>query len=320
MKNESLRDRFRGCITGVAVGDALGMQVEELTREEIKRNYGLVKDYGRAPPDHPNHKLLPGMFTDDTEQTLNLAESIVEKGRFDVGHFAHKISQWGKKILENPELDRFSGGTSKKAIKKLLSGIDWLESGEEGTTCGSAMRVSPIGLFYHQDLDLVEKYAKMSSTPTHTSHAARAGAIAVAVGVACNIRNLDMETILKEVAERCSREDPDLADKIYLSYDLKEEDIDSAVRKIGNSSSVYETVPFAFYSFFSNLNDFESSVITAVNAGGDTDSIGAITGALSGARHGIRAIPRRWLDGLEKRDYLIDIADKLLELAIRMGR
>ncbi len=316
MKNSLLKDRFRGCITGVAVGDALGMQVEELTREEIKEKYGQVKDFGKAPPDHPNHKLHPGMFTDDTEQTLNLAESIIEKGRFDVGHFAHKISQWGKRILENPELDRFSGGTSKRAIKKLLSGIDWLESGEEGTTCGSAMRVSPIGLFYYHDLDLVEKYAKMSSTPTHTSHAARAGAIAVAVGVACNVRDFEPGTILEEVTERCSKEDEDLAEKISLAYEIRKNDIDHALNKIGNSSSVYETVPFAFYCYFASINDFEDAVITAVNAGGDTDSIGAITGALSGARHGISAIPDRWLRNLEKRDYLIDIADRLYEISV----
>jgi|Deesub1362A_J573_1020465.scaffolds.fasta_scaffold00018_42 ADP-ribosylglycohydrolase len=314
---DRLKNRFVGSILGVAVGDALGMQVEELSREEILSMHGVVRDYGKAPEGHPNDRLEPGMYTDDTEQTITLLVSIIEKGRFDVGHFAMKISEWGKQIMEHPELDRFSGGTSKKAIKKLLEGIDWMESGEEGTTCGSAMRVAPIGLFYYYDLDFVEKFARMSSTPTHSSHGARAGAMAVALGVACCINDYPIEKMVVEVVKRTAKEDEELADKIQLAYEIREVDLDEAVREIGNSSSVYETVPFSFYSYFGHADRFEDAVITAVNAGGDTDSIGAITGGMAGARHGVESIPDRWLKNLENKEYLIELAEKLYILAVK---
>ena len=79
-----LLDRFRGCMLGVAVGDALGMPVEGLTRDEIAESLGEVREMIAPERDHFHCGLSPGQYTDDTEQTLLLAETIIEAGFFDV--------------------------------------------------------------------------------------------------------------------------------------------------------------------------------------------------------------------------------------------
>jgi poly(ADP-ribose) glycohydrolase ARH3 len=90
---------------------------------------------------------------------------------------------------------------------------------------------------------------------------------------------------------------------------------------LGNSSIAFESVPLSIYSFLKYSQSFEEAVIYAVNLGGDTDSIAAMTGAISGACHGIRKIPERWLakleNGLKGKDYIYQLGEKLWEIGKR---
>ncbi len=95
---------------------------------------------------------------------------------------------------------------------------------------------------------------------------------------------------------------------------MRDEEPDKAFAELGTSYLVHETS--AFYCFSRYFDEPEKAIIEAVNAGGDTDSIACITGALCGARHGMDAFPERWIRGLEKLEFIEDIAGRLYEKSI----
>ncbi len=300
--------KFRNCLLGVAVGDALGMPVEGMTRGDIKRLYGTLRDFYPSP----YGDLSAGEWTDDTEQMLVLADSLLETVYFSPENFAEKLKEWYLKTTS-----RRIGPSSTKAISNLLSGVPWNRAGVKSDTCGAAMRVAPIGLVYHFSLNLVERYAELSARVTHTGSGAVAGAVAVAVTVACNILGFEEAEMLDEVSRRVEEHDNLMADKIRYAYEISDRDLDFAVEKLGNTISALDVVPMAFYSFFAGKT-FEDSLVLAANAGGDADSIAAVCGAMKGAAG--YAIPERWLKGLKDREVLIKTADKLYDLHVRILR
>ncbi len=311
---ESSVKKYTGCMLGAAIGDALGKQNEGRCRKDIPKN-GLIKDYGKAPAGCPGEKLRAGEYTDDTEQMILLAQSLVECSGFDAADFASKIAKWGADTLADPARKALVGPSSSAAIARLNSGISWKDAGSSIPSCGSAMRAAPIGLFYC-DLNEVQEKAALSSIPTHNSSSAIAGAVAVAVGVRCAIDGMGNSEILKESFVRASKYDKALGKKIMYSFKLRDEEPDVVFAQLGTSYIVHETVPSAFYCFSRYFEEPEKAIIEAVNAGGDTDSIACITGALCGALHGIGAFPERWIDGLKNREMVENIAEMIFEKSV----
>jgi len=293
---EILKSKYRGCMLGVAIGDALGKQNEGLGRSGILER-GFITDYAKAQAGCPGEYLEAGEYTDDTEQMLLLAISLVECNGFNGEDFAKRIARWGEDTMKNSFRKNLIGPSSSAAIKKLVSGTGWRESGSAIPSCGSAMRVAPLGLFY-RTLDEVEENAVLSSLPTHKSDAAIAGAVAVAVAVRCAVLGMDCRDIIREASQRASKYDAGLGEKIEVSYMKRESEPDDAFSELGTSYLVNETVPSAFYCFSRHSGNPGKAITEAVNAGGDTDSIACITGALSGAVNGAGALPEKWVKGL----------------------
>ena len=291
-----MRDSFIGAILGFAIGDALGMPVEGISKDDIRRIYGYVRDFLSSP----YGDLKEGEWTDDTEQMIALAESILSMVYFDPSDFAERL----KLICSNR-----IGPTTRVALRNLSLGVPWNRSGVESETCGSAMRVLPIGLVYSFSLDLVEKYSVLSSVVTHKGIAV-GGAVAVAVGVACIVRRMDKKKILKEVTRRVKKYDDILAERIEFA---SMEDV-----VMGNSISVRDVVPLAFHCHFTSSN-FEECALKAVNSGGDTDTIAAIACGLKGCEVGLKGIPERWVKGLKDSDRLLELADRLYELHVKLS-
>lgn len=310
---ERLKKKYEGCMLGAAIGDALGKQNEGLKRSDIL-DRGHIIDYGKAPKGCPGEKLRAGQYTDDTEQMLVLARSLIQCGGFDVQDFAKRIAQWGADALEDETRRSLVGPSSSIAISRLISRVKWERSGSETPSCGSAMRVAPIGLFY-KCLNDVATNAAHSSIPTHKNKTSVAGAVAVAIGVRCAIDGMICGDILNESYSRASKYDEVLAKKIELSYELRNEGPDKVFTELGTSYLASDAVPCAFYCFSKHFEDPEKAIIEAVNAGGDTDSIACITGALCGAFHGMYAFPERWIKGLENKEFIEQVAKKIFELS-----
>ena len=307
-----LLDRFRGCLLGVAVGDALGMPTEGYTAQEISSRFGPIREMLPAPQGHFHTGLSAGQFTDDTEETLLLAESLIEASGFSADRFVGKLTAWGAAWTLDERLNRGVGFATRSAVESLIAGTAWQESGLAIPTCGSAMRASPIGLLYHPDLNIVKSYADLQSLPTHTSPAARAAAVAVAVGVALSCSGFSREMILRNAASQASRLDVDFAERLLWAGSLLELRPEDALGLIRNSPLAMETVPAAFYCFLKF--EPEEALIMAAGSGGDTDSIASITGSLFGASLGPTWIPQRWLAALEGRERIESAAQGLTKL------
>lgn len=309
-------DRFRGCLLGVAVGDALGMPVEGYSADEIESKFGQVRDMMPAPEDHFHSGLEAGQFTDDTEETLLLAESMIEASGFSVERFADKLMGWGSLWTLDEKLNRGVGFTTRSSVESLLSGTSWKESGLTIPTCGSAMRSAPIGLLYRCDLSLAGRYADLQSIPTHCGPASRAGAIAVAVAVALCLQGFPKDTVLRTASSLAGVADKRFADRLLWISSLQDLEPSQALAEIGNSPDVSETVPAAFYCYM--RFEPEDALITAASSGGDTDSIASIAGSLFGAALGTGWIPERWLACLENRERIERVALDLSNLGSKI--
>jgi len=318
MAEMDLLDRFRGCLLGGAAGDALGMPSEGYTALEIQSLFGRIEDMVAPPEGHFHAFHRPGQFTDDTEETLMLAESLIEHSGFSADGFSDKLMSWGSTWYLDESLSSGVGFATRSAVESMIAGIPWQESGISIPTCGSAMRAAPIGLLYHADLSLVRCYADLQSLPTHSAPASRAGAVAVAAGVALGLLNLSKDMILEGAARQAGRLDPDLAQRLFWIRDLLSLPPEVALGRIRNSPLARETVVSAFFCFM--RFEPEDGLVAAASGGGDTDSIASIAGNLFGAAYGSGWIPERWLLSLDQRERIEDIAQELFRLSLSFSR
>lgn len=301
-----LRERFLGTLIGTAVGDALGHPFEGWSRTHIETEVGRVKDFlpGMGWGGFP-----PGQYTDDTQLTIAIAESLIRSGGFNLSDLIDRFIDW----LNEPPIGPGYGCLS--SIQKLQLGYSWREAASDSGGNGTAMRVSPIGLFYHDSIPNLIEYARLSSVITHGHWAATASAIVVARSVAYLVLcdKLDVPDFLQAIAAAVDHpEFEDYAQNILQLPEYLEMDSVDALIELGGigikppwpnpaetrqgyiSAYAMSTTLSALYCFLSSPNDFENSVVEAVMAGGDTDTTGAITGAISGAFNGLDEIPPRW--------------------------
>ncbi|MBC7478095.1 MAG: ADP-ribosylglycohydrolase family protein, partial [Pseudorhodobacter sp.] len=143
MDRQAQRDRAKGALVGVALGDALGMPSQTLSREKIFAAYGRITDFLLPYPDHPvSHGLLAAQITDDTEQTLLLADQLIRRGgQIDAVAWAQALLEWEADVTRRGSRDLL-GPSSKAAQDALMAGVPASETGRRGTTNGAAMRIA----------------------------------------------------------------------------------------------------------------------------------------------------------------------------------
>ena len=195
--------RARGALYGLAIGDALGMPTQMLSRAEIVRRWGpLLPGFESAPPGHPIAGGMPaGTVTDDTEQAVLLARLLVKgRGRIDPHELAAALTEWERAMAERGSLDLL-GPSTKRAVAAILAGVPPDEAGAVGTTNGAAMRVAPVGIAMAvidpgtrpgsavppADLSALVDRTVMASSVTHNTGIALAGAAAVAAAVSAGV-------------------------------------------------------------------------------------------------------------------------------------
>jgi ADP-ribosyl-[dinitrogen reductase] hydrolase len=296
-----LRDRYRGCLLGLAVGDALGAPVEFINRDEISLRYGVVREMlGGGWLD-----TKPGEYTDDTQMALAIARSIAELGRVDPADIGARFVRW----MESMPKD--IGNTTLQSLGYLAAGVPWDEAGartaarkgDSGAGNGSIMRTAPIGLACRNDpVELVRQSIDISRI-THADPRCTWACAALCQGIAALLGGSG--DVLAAAVEGI--EEPEVVATIEQAATIRRGEVRSG-------GYVLHTLSAALWAFV-NHDTFEDIVVAAVNLGGDADSSGAVSGALAGARYGASAIPERWLSVLQSRQELIDLADRLLEIS-----
>ena len=307
LDKKELRSKFLGCLLGTAIGDALGARREGggmCTGDDILS----LAD-----------KLQQLVYTDDTHMMIGIAESLVESRGFNGEHMAQTF-------VKNYEREPWRGyGPGPPLIfRRIKNGEEWYDAatkiypgGSFGN--GSAMRVAPVGLLYSRDPERLREIAYLSSSITHSHELGKEGAAlqACAVALAFNERwheGIDRAAFVTGLGNFVKA-------RVYkeklgqIGELLGEQDRTKIVRVLGNGIEAPRSVPTAIYCFLKHSESFKGTVTYAVTLGGDTDTIAAMAGAISGAYLGIEAIPSVWQLKLENRDYIEALAEDLAVLA-----
>ncbi|MGH3173505.1 MAG: ADP-ribosylglycohydrolase family protein, partial [Streptosporangiaceae bacterium] len=183
--------RARGALYGLAIGDALGMPTQMLSRAEIVRRWGpFLTGFEPAPPGHPIAAGMPaGTVTDDTEQAVLLARLLVKgRGMIDPHELAAALTEWERAMAERGSLDLL-GPSTRRAVAAILAGVPPEEAGATGTTNGAAMRIAPVGIAVdvNRSLSSLVDHGVTASSVTHNTGVALAGAAAVAAAVSAGV-------------------------------------------------------------------------------------------------------------------------------------
>jgi ADP-ribosylglycohydrolase len=312
-----LRSRFAGTMLGFAVGDAMGMPAQYLTRDEIQNYYKKPIDtFLQAHAGHASSFLPPGSYTDDTQMLLATAECLVECRRMEPARQAETLLSW----YVNTRPHRTPTRANELACRHLAAGKGWNKSGVFSGSCGAAVRMPPIGLFYFRNTEHLVRAALDDCMITHTDPHARASSVAVAYLIArlvqANEHTPPGDQVL-EVADRIQVIDADMAALLRWVTQIVHLPPEEALFEIGAGSDALEAIPAAAYCFLKHPSHFPDAVLTAVNAGDAADSIAALTGSFVGAFAGCESIPSAWKDQVEDGEVLIAIADQLATLVER---
>ncbi|MDP6356680.1 MAG: ADP-ribosylglycohydrolase family protein [Planctomycetota bacterium] len=302
-----------GALLGTFAGDALGMPVEGYDIDMIVSAYDRVDSMLDARKGR-------GTYTDDTQMMIGIAEALSKCGEF-------QGAQTARCFVDNFEKDRGYGRGALEVLYRLSQGVPWNKAGERmfgggSFGNGSAMRIAPIGVFFSADRAALIQAAIDSARITHTHPLGTGGAVIQALAVSLAFESdpdspLDKTAFLTTLKEHIEPDWYAYHHKLVHVQELLDGEFDpyEVVRLLGNDVTCQGSVPLAIYCFLMHPDDFRDAVVAAVNMGGDTDTIGAMAGALSGARLGWEAIPPDWLDALENgdtgRDYVAQLGRDL---------
>ena len=328
--------RAYGAFAGLALGDALGMPTQAMSPEQIRAVYGRVTglvDGDASQPYAPG--MSAGSVTDDTEQALLIASLLVRGGgsssgrvALDAGDFSHALLSWEDSMIERGSLDLL-GPSTKAALERVRAGEDPLTVGGLGTTNGAAMRVTPIGIAVSTADPEVFADAVWSSC--QVTHATRQGfqsaaLVAAAVSLALDWPEAsasDMTTLLwkavsyvDSLPERGAwTPDPDVVAATRRAMQLvanpASSPLECLVEQIGTSVASAHAIPMAFALLARDPSP--RALLDAANLGGDTDTIGAIAGAILGSVLGVEAFDPAMLTQVELTSHL-DLPSIALEL------
>jgi poly(ADP-ribose) glycohydrolase ARH3 len=321
-------DKFKGCLIGVAIGDTLGRPFEGKLREKIRSKFEFFEDFLWK------NKKKFSSYTDDTQLTLHLAEALIKGGGFNMEYLIKEFVKW----LEDPPIGPGYGCLT--SIKKLKYGISWEKAASKSGGNGTLMRVSPIGLFYCNDLEKLLESADAQSLLTHSHPAATAGARMMARAVSYltyqSIESgLDVDDFLDSIivttlnSQKAEwREFSEGVDLLRNNLDLTIESGLIKFSQLGVKSPYFieqylgkafvhpyalSTMICSLFMFLKKYTSLEECVFELVTAGGDTDTVGAIGGALLGTYYGYSNIPDELLSFIKNRNYIIDVAERLYE-------
>ena len=300
-------DRAAGALYGLAIGDALGMPTQMMSRDEVVSIFGKVLvDFEPAPTDHPIAEgMTAGRITDDTEQAVLLANELIDgDGEVNIQSWADALIAWEESMKAKGSLDLL-GPSTKRAINALMAGGDPEEVGRRGDTNGAAMRITPVAIAVRSlDLDELVTRVAQASRLTHNTSVALAGAAAVAGAVSAGVEGLTFDVMIDtacDAAVRGSRRGhwiagADVAVRIRWAIDLvhgldAEGVVDLLPVLVGTSLATWESVPAAFAVASAFRDEPWLACRVAASLGGDSDTIAAMTGAIVGSRCGLNVFP-----------------------------
>jgi len=287
------RDAIAGCLLGTAVGDAIGLPFENLSKSRQARLCPKL--------DGPRLLFGRGMISDDTEHACLTAQALIAAGD-NAGKFeralARQLRIWFLCVAPG------AGLATLKACLRLCCGVSPQHSGIFSAGNGPAMRSPMIGVASGHDRRLMRELVAISTRMTHSDPKAEQGALAAAVAaqMAATKPQVSPATYLSELVDCIG--DCELTQLVARGVDaaVRGEGVAEFAASLGLergvSGYIFHTVPVALYAWFRHPCDLRSAILETVRCGGDTDSTGALAGAIVGASVGRAGIPAEWLNAM----------------------
>jgi ADP-ribosyl-[dinitrogen reductase] hydrolase len=291
-----------GCLLGTAIGDAIGLPYEGLSRRRGVRLLGS--------PTHHRFFFGKGMMSDDTEHTCLVTQSLIASGQNDVifkQQLSWRLRCW---LLGLPA---GVGLATLKSIVRLWCGMSPDKSGVFSAGNGPAMRSAILGVAI-ADLHQLRTFVRISSRMTHTDPKAEYGAFAIALAarMICENSAVSGDHFLHQLDLTIGQEASELITLIQKGWESSQQGDSTPefAQKLGFSKGVsgyvYQTVPIALHAWFRHPQDFQQAIVGVVECGGDTDSVAAIVGGLIGTGVGEFGIPAEWRKNLIESPRSID--------------
>ena len=301
----SMRDRFRGCLLGLAAGDALGTTLEF----KAPGTFEPIDDMVGGGP----FNLRPGQWTDDTSMALCLATSLLESGGFDATDQMQRYVRWWQEGYLSSTGRCFDIGTT---VRGALSRFERDGDPYAGSTDpnaagnGSLMRLAPVAMYFAGD---AEEAVAMAADSSRTTHGAQEAVDAcgyfggLLVGA---LKGEDKEALLS-------------SNYWPPTWDLEPEPLAKSITRIADGSFkdhsppdikgtgyVVDAIEAALWAF-QNSDNFREGALLAVNLGNDADTTGAIYGQIAGAYYGAESIPAAWREKITMVTQITSLADQL---------
>jgi ADP-ribosylglycohydrolase len=309
---ERLRSRIVGCLLGTAVGDALGLPMEGLSRDRQRKFYPELKGYRLV--------LGRGMVSDDTEHAIMTARALarsVGNGRVFSDMLARSLRLW---LLCLPAGVGFA---TLRSLLKLWMGVSPERSGVFSAGCGPAMRSPIIGVCYGAETDRLKDLVRISTRITHTDPKAEWGALAVSLAAhLAGGREGDPGVYLDSLKNVLPAGADELLSLIRRAHEsaLRGSSTISFAEELGlrkgASGYMYHVVPLALHAWFSHPADIRAALTGLIRCGGDTDTLAAVAGGIIGAGAGPEGIPEDLVSGLWEWPMTVERIEELgLQLA-----
>ncbi len=311
-----LQNRIYGCLLGVAIGDALGMPTSFMPPQEIKTRYGRITGFEAPPPDHIYHAgYKPGQVTDDTEQSVYIARSLLANRQADPQKIADCLLEWFDAV--GGQDSAAVGPSSMAALLGIRAGKPLEIAGRRGHTNGAAMRISPVGILHaanSNDLQHIVRDVHLVSMPTHGSTLAISGASALACGITRALQGSTLQEVVTAARAGAVHGEqtgfpvigPSIPRRIDTAVAIAHNclDLDSAAQEIyqviGAGVEMEQSVPAAIGLFLAGKGHVKNTLLAAANMGGDCDTVASMAGALAGAYAGAEHFPSDWIDEVER--------------------
>ena len=299
-----MKDRYRGCLLGLAVGDALGTTLEFKSPGSFEPIDDMV---GGGP-----FNLVPGEWTDDTSMALCLAESLVSCQGMDLADQMQRYRRWYREgYLSSTGICFDIGNTVRSALHRFEQTGDPISGSTDPYSAGngSIMRLAPVAMFFVKDMQASIKNSAKSSLTTHGTRTAVDACRYFGSLVTGALNGIGKDTLLSEEYfsddEHLAREIAEIARGSFKEKEPPE---------IMGTGYVVKSLEAALWAF-NHSDSFESGCLMAVNLGDDADTTGAVYGQIAGAYYGEAGLPENWLAQIALKDLIRSFADQIYTIA-----